>query len=85
MSSRSGRIEPIPRKGVVVTQTSHAVIFFDDDTGVEVAVPKSQVKSWCFVDSKSADGLRLVDLRRDDEILLAAPRWLWVKEGLMDE
>lgn len=85
MSSRSDRVEPIPRKGVVVTKTPYAVIFFDDDTGVEVAIPKSQIKSWCFVESRSSDGLRLQDLQRDDEILLAVPRWLWMKEGLMDE
>ena len=85
MGERSGRIEPIPRAGVVVTTTPDAVVFFDDGTGLEVILPKSQIRQWCFVDTKSADNLRLQDLERDDEILVSVPRWLWMKEGVLDE
>lgn len=68
--------------GVVILNTPKSLLFFDDDTGLEVFIPKSQVKDWFFKGKLDRFSLTVDDLHYGDEINITIPKWLARKEGL---
>lgn len=73
----------ILRKGVVVTASEKAILFFDDESVTEFWVPRKMICDWRFVDDGTRQGLSDRHLERNDEIELLIPKWLARKEGLL--
>jgi hypothetical protein len=69
--------------GLVVLNREASFLFFEDESATEVFIPKSVIDDWWFVDNHDKKGLRLEDLRKNDEISLVIPKWLALKENLI--
>jgi hypothetical protein len=69
--------------GMVVLSRTASLLFFEDETATEVFVPTSQIVDWWFVDNHGKKGLRLEDLKRNDQVSLVIPKWLARREGFI--
>lgn len=72
----------VEREGVVVRMAARSILFFDDDAGSEVFLPRSLIRDWWFTKDQSCRSLELNDLELDDEVTFVIPEWLAKREGL---
>jgi len=79
------RNDPISREGTVSTITDRALCFFDDVSEREVWIPHQYIKSWVFTDMGTDRGWPLGALETGDDITVVIPRWLAVKERIVNE
>jgi len=79
-----GRIYSEDRVGVVVKNLPRSILFFDDESGETIFIPKSIMNDYGFRLISGFDSSATPDdLERDDDIIASIPTWLLKKEGLV--